>query len=752
MIEKISLQKVATSGTQPSVMAGLAQLNFVYGANGSGKTTISRVIRDSASFATCSVSWEQGTPLKTYVYNRDFVAENFSESRELRGVFTLGKQKVDTETQLQTAKTEEAFLRSKIADLRKTLGDKQRDLSTLNDEFRQQCWNQKLLHQDYFSQAFAGFVGTKDRFRDKTLQVAASNIGTTAPLADLKKKADTLFGEEPILEPQIGVPSFESAFLHQDKAILQKKIIGKRDVDISALILRVSSSDWVKQGRAFLEQSHPSCPFCQQRVSETLLISMESFFDEGYEADISTLKEMNEKCRNDYEALLQYCLEVGKSASRYFDRESFETEIKLLESVLDRNLSALRRKIKEPSLVVAFESIADPKERILSYLEQVNESIRVHNDTVSNLSLERNNLKEEIWNFIAGDALKAEIASYHTRKKSVDQAMVALTEKITKMDQDIQDFGQKIRELQSEGTGVDATLIEINSILVSFGFTGFSMQKVGETTAYCLKRQDGSEAHATLSEGEKTFITFLYFYHLLKGGSDAADANEKRIVVFDDPVSSLDSDVLFMVSTLIKSLFEPVTKGTGIITQIFILTHNVYFHKELTFNARKKYSAQCETFWTVRKNGNSSELTFHTENPISTSYELLWEDVRKPDRSPQTIRNTLRRIIESYFKMWGHIDFDDITEKFEGQDKIVCNSLFAWAHDGSHLAQDDLYATMDASQIDSFLRVFRRIFDVMEQSGHYKMMMDKYFVEIVPAGLGVDPATSDIAAEIAQAN
>lgn len=77
-----------------------------------------------------------------------------------------------------------------------------------------------------------------------------------------------------------------------------------------------------------------------------------------------------------------------------------------------------------------------------------------------------------------------------------------------------------------------------------------------------------------------------------------------RIVVFDDPVSSLDSDILFIVGSLIKGLFDEVRTGTGHIKQVFVFTHNVYFHKEVTFNPKRRSNEAMrseETFWVVRK-------------------------------------------------------------------------------------------------------------------------------------------------------
>jgi wobble nucleotide-excising tRNase len=43
-----------------------------------------------------------------------------------------------------------------------------------------------------------------------------------------------------------------------------------------------------------------------------------------------------------------------------------------------------------------------------------------------------------------------------------------------------------------------------------------------------------------------------------------------------------------------------------------------------------------------------------------TAYEMLWAEVRNPQRAKDTIRNILRRILESYFTIFGGVDRDDI--------------------------------------------------------------------------------------------
>jgi wobble nucleotide-excising tRNase len=89
-----------------------------------------------------------------------------------------------------------------------------------------------------------------------------------------------------------------------------------------------------------------------------------------------------------------------------------------------------------------------------------------------------------------------------------------------------------------------------------------------------------------------------------------------------------------------------------------------------------------------------------------------------------TIQNTLRRIIESYFKLLGNLDKDDIVRKFEGQDQVICASLFSWVNDGSHSVHDDLYISQDEQAVDRYLEIFKQIFVRTDHAGHYAMMMN----------------------------
>ena len=88
-----------------------------------------------------------------------------------------------------------------------------------------------------------------------------------------------------------------------------------------------------------------------------------------------------------------------------------------------------------------------------------------------------------------------------------------------------------------------------------------------------------------------------------------------------------------------------------------------------------------------------------------------------------TIQNTLRRILENYFKIIGNQDKNKIASTFEGRDQQICHALFSWVNDGSHNFNDDLYISSDDSVITRYLDVFRRIFVNTNHTAHYEMMM-----------------------------
>jgi len=181
-----------------------------------------------------------------------------------------------------------------------------------------------------------------------------------------------------------------------------------------------------------------------------------------------------------------------------------------------------------------------------------------------------------------------------------------------------------------------------------------------------------------------------------------------------------------VLSTLIKGIIKKIKKDEGNIKQLILLTHNVYFHKEVSFIDGRTPENGDTFYWILRRNKNTSAIQpYEMKNPIHNSYELLWNELKnRKDLSGITIQNTMRRIIENYFKILGKYGDDDLIKHFDNhQEQEICRSLICWINDGSHSIPDDLFVEQNESTVEKYFEVFRKIFVQMGHPEHYKMMM-----------------------------
>lgn len=729
MITEITVQNVATYSA-PVTLSDIRRINYIFGPNGSGKTTIGRAIEQAEGHADCQINWSGGTPLEVMVYNRDFVDRNFNLSSPVRGVFTLGENQVQAETQIATLRPQVEQQSSRITALHNQLdGDseqigKRQELTNLESSFRDKAWKQKQKHDDYFQVAFTGARNSAEKFKERVLHETAINNAELLDLAILKEKAATVFATALQRTDTLPLIVVDSLLLHESNTILQKPIIGSQDVNIAALINQLGSADWVKQGLHFHQQAIDTCPFCQQKTTPEFTQELSQFFNQAYQDEIqevTQLKSNYESATNTAKAIISSIKQIN---SEFLDNALFVAEAGLFEDLLDRNLGLILNKTQEPSRRLTLESVSDLAEKLATHIRQANIKIAEHNQIVTNIGQEKTQLTGQIWRFVL-EELNADISGFQTNKTRLENTIRRMEQSLRDAQARKRELEEQIKALERQSTSVHPTKDAINSLLRTFGFTSFTIEIANEQGQYKICRADGADARKSLSEGEKTFITFLYFYSLIKGAQTAEGTTTNRIVVFDDPISSLDSDVLYIVSSLIKGVFEEVKSQSGNIKQVFVLTHNVYFHKEISFNSRRSGGTPFteESFWMVKKLSTGTIVERCNENPIKSAYELLWGEVKSANTSSLTLQNTLRRILENYFTMWGGKGKDEICEMFESREKLICQSLFSWVNDGSHSIHDDLYINHGPQTNESYLQVFKQIFERSGQRGHYNMMM-----------------------------
>jgi len=704
----------------------LKKLNFIYGANGTGKTTIGRLIDKPEQFQECNVAWENGIEMGALVYNRDFVDRNFNQ--KIPGVFTLGEAQVDTLEKIEAAKSQIAQLKKDIAGLTGTLqGDdgnsgKRRELAQLENTYNDQFWQAKQKYENKLAGGLRGSMGSKGSFKGKALAESRTDNAELLPLVSLEESTKKVFSDTLERVQKIAMIQSETLLFLERAPILEKIVIGKEDVDIAAMYKKLNNSDWVHQGLAYFSANNGLCPFCQQETEKHFAKSLGKYFDKAFEQDnaaIDTLIASYSAESNKIKQQLQVLIDQN---SEFVDNEKLEREKTLLDSLIEANMRHPTQKKKEASQAVKLNSLKNTLDTIGTLLSVANEKIDKHNAIFDHLEREKGTLTAQIWKFII-DELKNDIANYKEKQTGLTAAIASLEERIGSKKSELQTKEKELGVLGKQTVSTQPTLDSINRSLESFGFRSFRLASSTDGHLYRLVRESGADAQETLSEGERNFVTFLYFFYLLKGSQAETGINTDKVVVFDDPVSSLDSDVLFIVSTLIRELFFEMQQRGGPIKQIFVLTHSIYFHKEVTYTPSHKQNELKEKigFWIIKKRSLISLIEKQASNPIKTTYEV--RSAKTADNNV-TLRNTLRRILESYFKWLGDHSLEELHQEFEGDEKIVCKSLCSWLHAGSHDAfHDEHDTTWDSTDAERGLETFKKIFEKRGQVGHYNRMM-----------------------------
>ncbi|WP_371069663.1 AAA family ATPase [Sediminibacillus sp. JSM 1682029] len=721
MINKIKVKEVATYDTS-GIEVNLRKINYIFGSNGTGKTTVSELLRNQGDFPSCNIEWERDRlNYSVFVYNRNFVRENFSMRNDIKGIFTLGKESTDLLKKIEEISEEIDRHEDKIETLDGKIKEVGERLTNLKAEFMNKCWELKLKYDEHFKEALTGVRNNKDNFMLKCVEEAKNNDGVLFSFDELKKRIDSVFkGSQEKINT---IRTIEYNDSYEKAPIFETKIIGKRDIDIADLISRLNISDWVQQGHQHLKNTDGVCPFCQQELPQNLEGKLEEYFDETYTEQLQLLNSSSDKYITEIQGIINNHQLLSEGSIPFVNTEKVKNLFELIISTFKENKLKLERKRIEPSSSVTLSSINGFIGEINEEIGQANSQIIEHNQIIDNLTEEKAKLIKDVWRYIIEEN-ESDYASFVDKSTREGNTLEGMNKRLVELNGHRDKLKKDVIQLQNQLTSVLPSINEINKLLKSFGFTNFKLAESNEKGKYKIVRGDGVEANETLSEGEMTFITFLYFYQLINGSNEQDKVNTKRVIVIDDPISSLDSNVLFIVSYLINSLKKRIRGNDLVFKQLIVLTHNVYFHKEITFNKGMSNKKQHdETFWVLTKVNNVSRIKEYEENPIKNSYELLWKELKEnPDSI--TTPNIMRRILENYFKFFGNIDVSEIVEKFPDEDKIVCNSLLSWVNDGSHHVNDDLYVDSNQEANRAYFDVFRKIFINSDHESHFKMMME----------------------------
>ena len=397
MIKTISIKNTASYDNDGIQLNELKKINFIYGANGSGKTTISNFVADQSNgeYQDCNLEWEHGQNLNHLVYNKKFRENNFGKGK-IEGVFTLGEATQEDIKLIEEKKAELTKLKDEGIQKKETLEKQEKTRLDEENSFKESSWVKIYKkHEGEFKEAFKGSM-QKESFKKKLLSEFDTNKSSLQTFDDLKEKAKTIFGKAPESIDYLKVIEFGIIVSIENEEIWDNKIIGKSDVDISRLIQKLNLNDWVNQGRSFI-QIDDICPFCQQAtITEDFKKQLEDYFDESFTASIKKISELHEQYNRLSDNLINELTQIEtkekSNIGTKLNVEKFSLFLKTLISQISANKGLLSDKIKEPSRAIKLTSTKEQFEQIKKLIETASKEIKKHNDIVINYETERSSL------------------------------------------------------------------------------------------------------------------------------------------------------------------------------------------------------------------------------------------------------------------------------------------------------------------------------------------------------------------------
>jgi len=755
MITSLNIKNIATYDAVNGVpINDLKRVNFFFGFNGSGKSTIGKYLHNlsldtnsqNSDFNQCTHVGYDETQHQILTFNEDFIEENFVTNSDLKGVFSLNQSNAIIDQQIKDEEDNVENFNKQIDKYKAKIEAIDTDKDTKQTNLVNHCWNQRKTF-DSFTKVRLAHSGSSSNHLTEVKRLLQNPLGTISTITNLTERYQSLYEKE-LKEIQISVDAkvyWKLRKLEEKiNTLLQEVIVGNEDVNISGLIQTLNSRNWVEQGLDYIESSDSTCPFCQQEtIDAELREQFSKFFDETYKEKIAELETLKTSYREKANVFIS---NISQIQNEFNPQNKVSNLVIALSALFDDNVDIISYKIEHSNEKKTITSLHAKK----AALSEIIKLIKDNNQLFSDLDANKETLLGDIWKYIANNC-QNEIDGFADRETKYDKIKLLAGQLKTYYDGKITAAKQNIESLRNQTADTKEAVDYINDILKNAGFSGFEIaekDKVNNISRYYLKRpetQDSEPIFKTLSEGEKNFISFLYFYRLCLGTDDLQNnGNKKKIIVIDDPVSSLDSQALFIITTLIRELIQRKGNSNGPdkqsflnqnISQVFILTHNFYFYKEVSFE--KRLICTHHYHFNLKKTANNTSISGQHERIIKDDYSLLWSSLKETKENLHNgstnnifISNTMRRIIESYVNFIGL--GTEAWSVLLNEDKdlptyyIKC-AFISTINDESHKvsALDGIYYQKIINEqpqvlFDVFLSIFKTI-----GKEHYEMMMDE---------------------------
>lgn len=719
MLTEIRMNAVASFKQEAKLITD-KRINLVYGLNGTGKSTISTYLYDPDNLRFNQCTKLPGLCDPILVYNQSFIQDNFYISDSLKGIFSLSKENKSAEEKIEKATVV-------LNQLEKNQNDKRTEKQKVSQAFKTQkqqavdeVWKIKSTYTGgdrVLEYCLDGLKGNKDKLFEHLHSIAKPEKQPEKTVQSIRKEVEELKGDSAQLQSNIASLNFPAQEI-ESNPIFGEPILGNADSQVAKLIEKLGHADWVKQGLEYIPQTIDEavqpCPFCQEAtITSKLVDSIKEYFDDTYQQQVDTLEKLLADYISDREGLL----DISSYTDHQFAENHVATLTKKHQELIELirvNVSCIEQKIKNPKLPQVLKSTTKVLEAFNEEVRAINAYIDDYNTRLINRESALGNLKNEFWSNMRW-LYDQTISRFDKDRLAANQKQTALDEELRKIDSNIADTKSEIAAAQKETVNVDEAVEAINKSLVELGIDGFNIKKHSESLYRIVRTGQSEDAFLTLSEGEKMMISFLYFCELCKGKSSVDDTQAKRIALIDDPISSLSHVFIFNVGQLIRSVFFKSNR----FSQVFVLTHSLYFFYELT-DPNHDRRKENQKLFRITKNSTGSDIQEMKYEEIQNDYQSYWSIINDPTQSPALIANCMRNIIEYFFNFVRKKDLNNVFLMPELQE-VKYQAFCRYINRESHSLGQNII-DMKEFDYDVFKEGLRLVFNETGYQDHFKAM------------------------------
>lgn len=671
----------------------LTKKTVIYAPNGTGKTTLSRLMDQISKKEPLNnlISQEAANEneqdfeivvddesinksnylannLNFLVFNTDYIdlvvrKDDFSKN-DVSGEITIP---------IGEESNEIVSLKAKIIDY-----EQERDLKckSLSESF-EKLKEQKIQDKVYSKQDISIWEECKlDRLIQQTYII---NIPTKLPDFDTCEKdfqdITGLTEESKINNPNIGKISFQLQEIEQIfQELATPKIFPEFDEATKASIQNITK-DWINSHLLHkgVEKSltDNECILCKRSLDEQssqLFSSYAEYFKneessfkqklENYQQTINDLKTAISRKNNN----LQHS--VSKVARTLGIAETWqEFGIEEVTQLLIIVEESIQQKISDCSLSLnPLEEAEENKGKILiEKLESLNEALEKNKVLIESINSKidkTSNRKTELRKLI-GQKLLYDL--YIENKVTVD-SVVELNKNISEAKSNLKNEESKL----PKNSVVDNVVKLCNIFLHDYLYLKkYQLSHQKGVIQLSLEKTNISQNGQKISEGEKTMIALSYFLASSIKHLNSITSFDNGVFIIDDPVNSTGYSYFFGICNLIKHFHETIRKnvwnentddGKANIQKI-ILTHNSQFFNVMSRNIFKDkaeyFMLENDKLSTIGKNQLKSEF----DNALINIKKAVTVD---PNLS---IGNDLRRFFETVRHFYGIRDFNALALK-----------------------------------------------------------------------------------------